>query len=54
MDYPMCVQVESLAHYLRFIIMDKRLRQPGVIDLKSNIVLERAKETTALPSEHLA
>jgi Lrp/AsnC family leucine-responsive transcriptional regulator len=53
MDYLMRVQVENLAHYSRFI-MDKLLKQPGVIDIKSNFVLERVKETTALPLEHLA
>lgn len=53
MDYLMRVQVENLAHYSRFI-MEKLLKQPGVIDIKSNFVLERVKETTALPLEHLA
>lgn len=53
MDYLMRVQVENLAHYSRFI-MDKLLKQPGVIDIRSNFVLERVKETTVLPLEHLA
>ena len=53
MDYLMRVQVENLAHYSRFI-MDQLLKQPGVIDIKSNFVLERVKETSALPLEHLA
>ena len=53
MDYLMRVQVENLAHYSRFI-MDKLLKQPGVIDIRSNFVLERVKETTALPLEQLA
>ncbi len=53
MDYLMRVHVENLARYSRFI-MDKLLKQPGVIDIKSNFVLERVKETTALPLEHLA
>lgn len=53
MDYLMRVQVEDLAHFSRFI-MDKLLKHPGVIDIKSNFVLERVKETTALPLEHLA
>jgi len=52
MDYLMRVQVEDLDHYSRFI-MDKLLKQPGVIDVKSNFVLERAKDTTALPLAHL-
>jgi Lrp/AsnC family transcriptional regulator, leucine-responsive regulatory protein len=49
----MRVQVENLAHYSHFI-MDKLLKQPGMIDIKSNIVLERVKETTARPRERLA
>ena len=53
MDYLMRVHVENLARYSRFV-MDKLLKQPGVIDIKSNFVLERVKETTALPLEHLA
>ena len=53
MDYLMRVQVEGLDHYSRFV-MEKLLKQPGVIDIKSNFVLERVKDTTALPLEHLA
>jgi len=53
MDYLMRVQVEDLEHYSRFI-MDKLLKQPGVIDIRTNFVLERIKETTALPLEQLA
>jgi Lrp/AsnC family leucine-responsive transcriptional regulator len=53
MDYLMRVQVEDLEHYSRFI-MDKLLKQPGVIDIRTNFVLERIKETTVLPLEHLA
>jgi len=53
MDYLMRVQVGDLEHYSRFI-MDKLLKQPGVIDIRSNFVLERIKETTALPLEQLA
>ena len=52
MDYLMRVQVEDLDHYSRFI-MEKLLKQPGVIDIKSNFVLERVKDTTALPLAHL-
>jgi Lrp/AsnC family leucine-responsive transcriptional regulator len=47
-DYLLRVQVEDLDHYSRFI-MDKLLKQPGVIDIRSNFVLERIKDTTALP-----
>lgn len=52
MDYLMRVQVEDLDHYSRFI-MDTLLKQPGVIDIRSNFVLERVKDTTALPLAHL-
>jgi Lrp/AsnC family transcriptional regulator, leucine-responsive regulatory protein len=53
MDYLMRVQVEGLEHYSSFV-MDKLLKQPGVIDIRTNFVLERIKETTALPLAHLA
>ena len=53
MDYLMRVQVEDLDHYSRFI-MDKLFKQAGVIDIRSNFVLERVKDTTALPLAHLA
>jgi len=53
MDYLMRVQVENLEHYSRFI-MDRLLKQPGVIDIRTNFVLERVKETTVLPLAHLA
>jgi Lrp/AsnC family leucine-responsive transcriptional regulator len=53
MDYLMRVQVEDLEHYSRFV-MDKLLKQPGVIDIRTNFVLERVKETSALPLGHLA
>jgi len=52
MDYLMRVQVENLEHYSRFI-MEQLLKQPGVIDIRTNFVLERVKETTVLPLEHL-
>lgn len=51
-DYLLRVQVEDLEHYSRFM-MNRLLRQPGVIDVKSNFVLERIKDTTALPLGHL-
>ena len=53
MDYLMRVQVEDLDHYARFI-MEKLLKQPGVIDIRSNFVLERVKDTTAVPLGHLS
>jgi Lrp/AsnC family transcriptional regulator, leucine-responsive regulatory protein len=52
-DYLMRVQVENLDHYARFL-MEKLVKQIGVIDVRSNFVLERIKDTTALPLEHLA
>jgi Lrp/AsnC family leucine-responsive transcriptional regulator len=52
MDYLLRVQVEDLDHYTRFM-MDRLLKQSGVIDVKSNFVLERIKDTTALPLDHL-
>lgn len=48
MDYLMRVQVTDLEHYSRFV-MDKLLKQAGVLDVKSNFVLERVKDTTAVP-----
>lgn len=53
MDYLMRVQVADLEHYSRFI-MGKLLRQAGVLDIKTNFVLERVKDTTALPLGGLA
>ena len=53
MDYLMRVHVENLEHYSRFV-MDRLLKQPGVIDIRTNFVLERVKETTVLPLAHLA
>jgi Lrp/AsnC family leucine-responsive transcriptional regulator len=52
MDYLLRVQVEDLDHYTRFM-MERLLKQAGVIDVKSNFVLERIKDTTALPLAHL-
>lgn len=52
MDYLLRVQVENLDHFSRFV-MNQLLKQPGVLDVKSNFVLDRIKETTALPLGHL-
>jgi len=52
MDYLLRVQVADLDHYTRFM-MERLLKQAGVIDVKSNFVLERIKDTTALPLAHL-
>jgi len=51
-DYLLRVHVEDLEHYSRFM-MNRLLKQPGVIDVRSNFVLERIKDTTALPLAHL-
>jgi Lrp/AsnC family leucine-responsive transcriptional regulator len=51
MDYLLRVHVEDLEHFSRFVL-DRLLKQPGVIDVKSNFVLERIKDTTALPLDH--
>ena len=51
-DYLLRVHVEYLEHYSRFV-MNKVLKHPAVIDVKSNFVLERIKDTTALPLSHL-
>lgn len=53
MDYLMRVQVADLEHYSRFV-MDKLLKQAGALDVKSNFVLERVKDTTEIPLEHLS
>jgi Lrp/AsnC family transcriptional regulator, leucine-responsive regulatory protein len=52
MDYLLRVHVEDLEHFTRFM-MDRLLKQTGVTDVKSNFVLERVKDTTALPLTHL-
>lgn len=52
MDYLLRVQVADLDHYSRFV-MDKLLKQPGVLDVTSNFVLERVKDTTEIPLAHL-
>jgi Lrp/AsnC family transcriptional regulator, leucine-responsive regulatory protein len=51
-DYLLRVHVEDLERYSRFM-MNRLLKQTGVIDVKSNFVLERIKDTTALPLAHL-
>ena len=52
MDYLLRVHVEDLEHFTRFM-MDRLLKLPSVVDVKSNFVLERIKDTTALPLGHL-
>ncbi len=52
-DYFLQIYVEDLDHYTRFL-MGRLLKQAGVVDEKSNIVLEAIKDTTALPLEQAA
>jgi len=53
MDYLLRVHVEDLEHFSR-LVMQQLLKQPGVIDVRSSFALDRVKETTALPVQHLA
>jgi len=48
MDYLLRVVVEDMAHYSRFI-MDTLLKHPSVQDCRTSFVLDRIKNTTALP-----
>ena len=50
MDYLLKVLVTDLQHFSRFV-MDKVLRHPGVLDVKSSFALEETKRTTILPVE---
>ena len=51
-DYFLRIFVEDLDHYTRFL-MGRLLKQAGVVAVKSNIVLEAIKDTTALPLAQL-
>jgi Lrp/AsnC family transcriptional regulator, leucine-responsive regulatory protein len=48
MDYLLRVVVADMAHYSRFI-NDTLLKHPSVQDCKTSFVLDRVKNTTALP-----
>ena len=48
MDYLLRVVVADMQHYSRFI-MDTLLKHPSVEDCKTSFVLERVKNTTAVP-----
>jgi Lrp/AsnC family leucine-responsive transcriptional regulator len=48
MDYLLRVVVQDMAHYSRFI-MDTLLKHPSVEDCKTSFVLDRVKNTTAVP-----
>lgn len=52
MDFLLKILVEDLEHFSRFI-MDRLLKQPGVIDAKSSFALETLKHNTALDLAHL-
>lgn len=48
MDYLLRVVVQDMGHYARFI-MDTLLKHPSVEDCKTSFVLDRVKNTTAMP-----
>jgi Lrp/AsnC family leucine-responsive transcriptional regulator len=48
MDYLLRVVVSDMAHYSRFV-MDTLLKHPSVEDCRTSFVLDRVKNTTALP-----
>jgi Lrp/AsnC family leucine-responsive transcriptional regulator len=48
MDYLLRVLVQDMQHYARFI-SDTLLKHPSVQDCKTSFVLERLKNTTAVP-----
>ena len=48
MDYLLRVVVQDMAHYARFI-MECLLKHPSVEDCKTSFVLDRVKNTTAIP-----
>ena len=48
MDYLLRVVVQDMAHYSRFI-MDTLPKHPSVEDCKTSFVLDRVKNTTAMP-----
>ncbi|XVJ71952.1 MAG: Lrp/AsnC family transcriptional regulator [Rhizobacter sp.] len=48
MDYLLRVVVQDMAHYSRFI-MECLLKHPSVEDCKTSFVLDRVKNTTAIP-----
>jgi Lrp/AsnC family leucine-responsive transcriptional regulator len=48
MDYLLRVVVQDMGHYSRFV-MDTLLKHPSVQDCRTSFVLDRVKNTTALP-----
>ena len=53
MDYTMQVVMPDLKHYTAFL-MERVLTLPGVVNVKSAFVLDKVKETTALPLGYLS
>ncbi|KQW73694.1 Lrp/AsnC family transcriptional regulator [Methylibium sp. Root1272] len=47
-DYQLCVVVEDMGHYSRFI-MDTLLKHPSVEDCKTSFVMESVKSASATP-----
>jgi DNA-binding Lrp family transcriptional regulator len=52
-NYLLRVRARNLKHYSAFVL-DKLYKTAGVLDIRSNIVLETIKDTYALPAELLA
>ena len=48
MDYLLRVQVDDLTAFSRFA-MDKLMRHPAVVDMRSSFALQRIKETQQIP-----
>jgi Lrp/AsnC family transcriptional regulator, leucine-responsive regulatory protein len=48
LDYLLRVQVKDLDHFSTFV-MQRLLKHPAVLDVRSSFALERIKETTSLP-----
>ena len=48
MDFLLRVVVQDMAHYSRFV-MDTLLKHPSVQDCKTSFVMDRVKNTTAMP-----
>jgi Lrp/AsnC family transcriptional regulator, leucine-responsive regulatory protein len=49
MDYLLRVHTTDLDHFSR-VVMDRIMRRPEVLDVKSSFALQRIKDTTALPA----
>jgi Lrp/AsnC family transcriptional regulator, leucine-responsive regulatory protein len=49
MDYLLRVHTRDLDHFSR-VVMERIVRRPEVLDVKSSFALQRIKDTTALPA----